>query len=139
MFVILPPYGSIVGILRLLYVCFYCLYSNRFLSGVKLCMLVLLLSSGMSLSHFGELWLTWSHGGSITSGMRYGRKIPERSLGSPKLLVRLLSKSHPGKNISCEARWAVRIEGAHRIRPYGGICILQACCLTCCDITFLVR
>jgi len=37
-------------------------------SGVKLCMLVQLLSV-MSFSHFGKLWLTWSHGGSITSGM----------------------------------------------------------------------
>jgi len=37
-------------------------------SGVKLCMLVRLLS-GMSFSHFGELWLAWSHGGGITSGL----------------------------------------------------------------------
>ena len=37
-------------------------------SGVKLCMLVRLLSA-MSFSHFGELWLAWSHGGGITSGM----------------------------------------------------------------------
>jgi len=27
------------------------------------------LLSGMSFSHFGELWLAWSHGGGITSGM----------------------------------------------------------------------
>jgi len=39
-------------------------------SGVKLCMRVQLLS-GHVLSHFGELWLAWSHGGGITSGM-YG-------------------------------------------------------------------
>jgi len=39
-------------------------------SGVKLCMLVRLLS-GMSFSHLGELWLAWTHGGGITSGM-YG-------------------------------------------------------------------
>jgi len=37
-------------------------------SGVKLCMLVRLLSA-MSFSHFGELWLAGSHGGGITSGM----------------------------------------------------------------------
>jgi len=33
-------------------------------------MLVRLLS-GQVLSHFDELWLTWSHGGGITSGMSY--------------------------------------------------------------------
>ena len=38
-------------------------------TGVKLCVLVRLLS-GMSFSHFGELWLAWSHGGRITSRMR---------------------------------------------------------------------
>ena len=36
--------------------------------GVKFCMQVRLLSA-MSFSHFGELWLTGSHGGGITSGM----------------------------------------------------------------------
>jgi len=39
-------------------------------SGVKLCRLVRLLS-GMSFSHFDELWLAWSHGGGTTSGMSY--------------------------------------------------------------------
>ena len=39
-------------------------------SGVKLCMLVRLLSA-MSFSHFCELWLAGSHGGGITSGMSY--------------------------------------------------------------------
>jgi len=39
-------------------------------SGVKLCMRVRLLS-GMSFSHFGELWLAGSQGGGITSGMSY--------------------------------------------------------------------
>jgi len=38
--------------------------------GVKLCMHVGLLS-GQAFSHFGELWLAWSHGGGITSGMSY--------------------------------------------------------------------
>ena len=37
-------------------------------SSVKLRMLVQLLS-GQVFSHFGELWLAWSHGGGITSGM----------------------------------------------------------------------
>jgi len=37
-------------------------------SGMKLCVLVQVLS-GMSFSHFSELWLAWSHGGGITSGM----------------------------------------------------------------------
>jgi len=26
---------------------------------------------GQVFSHFGELWLAWSHGGGITSGMNY--------------------------------------------------------------------
>ena len=29
------------------------------------------LLSGQAFSHFGELWLAWSHGGGITSGMSY--------------------------------------------------------------------
>ena len=37
---------------------------------VKLCMLIRLLS-GQVFSHFGELWLSGSHGGGITSGMSY--------------------------------------------------------------------
>jgi len=37
---------------------------------VKFCVHVRLLS-GQVFSHFGELWLTWSHGGDITSGMSY--------------------------------------------------------------------
>jgi len=36
--------------------------------GVKFCMRFQLLS-GMSFSHFGELWLAVSHDGGITSGM----------------------------------------------------------------------
>jgi len=39
-------------------------------SGVKLRMIVRLLS-GQVFSHFGELWLVWSHGDGITSGMSY--------------------------------------------------------------------
>jgi len=38
--------------------------------GMKFCMRVRLVS-GMSFSHFDELWLAWSHGGGITSGMSY--------------------------------------------------------------------
>jgi len=38
--------------------------------GVKFCMRVWLLS-GEVFSHFGELWLVWSRGGGITSGMSY--------------------------------------------------------------------
>jgi len=37
---------------------------------VKLRMLVRL-SSGQVFSHFGELWLAWSHGGGISFGMSY--------------------------------------------------------------------
>ena len=49
-------------------------YSYGFLSGgkkdsgVKLCVLVRLLSA-MSFSHFGEIWLAGTHGGGISSGM----------------------------------------------------------------------
>jgi len=76
---IIPSYGN-VGIFSLLYVClfFVCLFFVRFTylsaagkdSGVKLGMLVRLLS-GQVFSHFGELWLAWSHGGGITSEMSY--------------------------------------------------------------------
>jgi len=38
--------------------------------GVKFCMRVRLLS-GQVFSHFGELWIAWSHGGGISSGMSY--------------------------------------------------------------------
>ena len=38
--------------------------------GVKFCMRVQLLD-GQVFSHFGELWLAWSHSGGITSGMSY--------------------------------------------------------------------
>jgi len=73
-----PPYGS-MGVFSLLYVCFFvrffvCMYGYGFLScgkedrGVKFCTHIRLLS-GMSFSHFGELWLVGSHGGGITSGM----------------------------------------------------------------------
>jgi len=47
----------------------------------------------MSSSHFGELWLAWSHGGGITSGMSYA--------GSSKQNIER----------SGEGRWAVRIGG----------------------------
>jgi len=40
--------------------------------GVKLCMLVRLLS-GQVFSRFVERWLTWSNGGDITSEMSYIR------------------------------------------------------------------
>jgi len=59
MFVI-PPFGS-MGILSLLYVCFFVCTVTDFSaaekdSGVKLRTLVQLLY-GMCFSHFGELWL----------------------------------------------------------------------------------
>jgi len=62
-----------MGILRLLFVCFFCTYGYGFPSGgkgsgMKVCTLVRLLS-GMTLSHCGELGLAWSHGGGITSKM----------------------------------------------------------------------
>jgi len=60
----------VVGILSLLCVCLsVCTvtdFSAEECSGVKLHMLVRLLS-GTSFSHFGELWLAGRHGGGITS------------------------------------------------------------------------
>jgi len=75
----IPPYCSILGVYLVYCFClfFVCLYVRLQISqwrekdsGVKLCVLVRLLS-GMSFSHFDEFWLTWSHGGGITSGMSY--------------------------------------------------------------------
>jgi len=67
--------------------------------GMKLCMLVRLLS-GMSFSHFGELWL---RGGS------------HRSLYTNRTLGK---KSHLGKN------FAARLGG--QLELGGGICVLLA-------------
>ena len=68
-------------------------------SGVKLTMPLRLLSRQV-FSHFGELWLAWSYGGGITSGMTY-------------------IQIAPGKKFRGEARWAVGIEAL-----YGGIFVL---------------
>jgi len=72
--------------------------------GVKFCMCVVLLS-GQVFSPFGELLLAGSHGGGITSGMN-------------------------GSSGSCasERGMGIRNWGRRRcLKPYGGICILQAC------------
>ena len=45
------------------------MYGYGFLSGRKRYWHEILHASGMSFSHFGELWLVGSHGGGITSGM----------------------------------------------------------------------
>jgi len=64
-------YGSMVGILRLLCLCFTVTYFSEVEkdSGVKLCMLVRLLSE-MSFSHFGELWPRGSSSRSLNMRMR---------------------------------------------------------------------
>jgi len=77
-------------------------------SGVKLRTLLRLLS-GQVFSHFGELWLAGSLGGGITSGMSY----IEIAVGQSELVA--------------VAWWAFGIGGARRVRPYSGICVLQAC------------
>ena len=63
-----------MGILGLLFVCLLCTVTDFSAAekdrGVKLCMLVRLLSEQV-FSYFGELWLAWSHGGGISSGMSY--------------------------------------------------------------------
>ena len=71
----IPPYGS-MGILSLLCFLFFlfvfCTVTDLSAAekdrGVKFCTRVRLLS-GQVFSHFGELWLAWSHGGGIISGM----------------------------------------------------------------------
>jgi len=60
--------------------------------GVNLCVLVRLLS-GQVFSYFVEVWLAWSHGGSITSGMNY----TEAAVGQSEL--------------DAVAQWAVGIRG----------------------------
>jgi len=46
--------------------------------GMKFCVSVQLLS-GQVFSHFGELWLAWSHSGGITSGTSYIEVAVEQS------------------------------------------------------------
>jgi len=66
----------------------------------------------MSFSYFGELWLAGSHGGGITSGMS-------------------ICNVHPGASVQQQRAAAavdIRNWGRRRcLRPYGGICVLQAC------------
>jgi len=67
-----PPYGSMWDILFT--VCFRFVYTVTDFSAAekdkneKFCVRVRLLS-GISFSHFGEIWLAGSHGSGITSGM----------------------------------------------------------------------
>jgi len=68
-------------------------------TGVKFCTRVRLLP-GQVFSPFGELWLAWSHGGSITSGMSYIHIAPGN----------YMQITH-GKKLRDEARWAVGIGG----------------------------
>jgi len=122
---VIPPYCS-MGILSLLCVFwffFVCTVTDFSAaekdSGLKLCMRVRLLS-GMSFSHFGELWLPGSHGGGITSGMSYIHLPCTRAL-----------QFAPGSSVQ-QGSVYIRNWGRRRIvRPYGGICVLQACWRTC--------
>ena len=69
---IIPPYGSMVSLLYVRFFLFVCTVMDFSVAekdrGVKFCMRVRLLS-GMSFSHFGELWLVVSHNSGISSGM----------------------------------------------------------------------
>jgi len=60
------------GILSLFTVCFFCAVTDFIAAekdrGMKFCMRVWVLS-GQVFSYVDELWLAWSHGGGITSGM----------------------------------------------------------------------
>ena len=80
-------------------------------SGMSSRVLVRLLS-GQVFSHFGELWLTWSHGGGITSGMSY---------------------------MAIAVRQWVLGAAPSRKAVYGGICVLQACWRTCVHLKYILR
>ena len=100
--------------------------------GMKFCMHVRLLS--WQIFHFGELWLVGSHGGGITSGMSYihiapGKKMPTyKSHLGKNWQDSLGNQNWPWLSVWGSQNWGRR----HRVRPYGGICILQACWCTCC-------
>jgi len=70
-------------------------------SGVKFCVRVRLLS-GQVFSPFGELWLSWSNGGGITSGMSYIHIAPGKNA---------CMQITPGEKLRGKARWAVGIGG----------------------------
>ena len=76
-------------------------------NGVKFCLLVRLLS-GTSFSHFRELWLTWSHGGGITSGMSYTEIASANHLAKKSFGARLGGQSE-------------LVAAASRKGPYGGM------------------
>ena len=65
-------YGGVFSLLCVFCLFFVCTVTDFSAaerdSGVKHCTPVRLLSA-MRFSHFGDLWLAWSHGGGITSGM----------------------------------------------------------------------
>jgi len=92
-----------------IFVCVFCTLTGFSVAkndrGVKFCSRVGLLS-GQVFSPFGEHWLALSHGGGgITSGMNGsgGRSATVHGMGIGKL-------------------------GRRRcLRPYGGVCVLQAC------------
>jgi len=120
LYYLLSHHMAVWGILSLWCVCFlvclfvFCTVTDFSVAekdrGMKFCMRVWLLS-GQVFSHFGELWLAWSHGGGITSRMsNAGTKYRSQRRG-------LLGSQNWGRR--------------HFIRLYGGICILQACWCTC--------
>jgi len=95
----IPPYGSMVGILSLLCVCTVTDFTAADKdSGVKLCMLLRLLS-GISFSHFGELWPRGGSSRSLYTNGTWEKIAP----GWEKI------QSHLGKKFPGEAQWAVRI------------------------------
>ena len=117
------------GILSSLFVFLFifCMYSYWFLSsgknkGVKFCTHVRLLS-GKSFSHFGELWPRGVTAAALLPGCMRPltddrRRLPARLGGDSEL--------------GAMARWGSQNWGQRRwLRPYGGICVLQACWHTC--------
>jgi len=105
--------------------------------GVKLCMRVRLLSvrSSPILVNFGSRWV---RAAALLPGWRIHIE--------PKKNAYI--QITPGKNFEARlagqselavARWGSRNWGRrHRVRPYGGICVLQACWRTCWFLTFSV-
>jgi len=79
------------------------------------------LLSGQVFSPFGEDCLAGSHGGGISLGINI-------SIGSQILhCIRKQRQVQQFAGTCGEARWSVGIGAAHCLRPYGGVCILQAC------------
>jgi len=131
-------YCIIWGVFRLLYV--FCLFvrlrisqRRKKIGAWNFARMFDCYPSRQVFSHFGELWLAGSHSSSITSGMSYiriapGKKCLHRNHTWEKNFVAKLV----GRLELAVAWWGSQNWGRrHRVRPYGCICVLQACWRTC--------